>query len=70
MEEDQVIPNDADFIVRGFSRAPERLLLETWHRGEASKNLEASVWERRIVNPDDEAARYEVVDRRPLRGRR
>lgn len=55
-----MIPHDADFVVRGYNG--RELLLETWHRGEASLAVEVSAWRSRIAR--GEATRVEVEDRR------
>lgn len=56
----------ADFRIRGFSggRHPSApagvLLLETWHRGIASAQIELSAWAERLRR--GEASRVELID--------
>lgn len=42
----RMIPCDAIYLVRGYTR-PMRLALETWHKTEASKNIEVETWRSR-----------------------
>lgn len=60
-------PDDADYLVRGFAPTNQggHLLVETWHRGEASKDLEVSVWQARRGR--GEVGVIEVVDRKRYR---
>lgn len=53
------IPDRADYIVRGFRGT--LLLVETWHVGEASKDLEVSCWRDRMQR--GEATHVEVINR-------
>ena len=55
------IPRDADFVVRGYDRSG-LLLLETWHRGEWSKDMEVSCWLERRKRGDD-VGKVEIEDR-------
>lgn len=43
------IPDDVDYLIRSYAPAHKggHLLLVTWHRGEASKDLEIQVLEQR-----------------------
>lgn len=54
------IPESADYLVRGFRG--QTLLLETWHVGESSKNMEVSAWSERIKR--GEATHIEIVSLR------
>jgi hypothetical protein len=62
-------PMNADFLVRGYAghkhpRAPAgALLLETWHIGEHSKDMEVSVWRARKAR--GEVSKIEVVHLKP-----
>ena len=55
-----MIPPNADYLVRGYKG--RELLVETWHIGEASKDLEVMVWKELIQR--GEASHYEVASTR------
>lgn len=55
------IPSDADYLVRGYSRAQVYLLVETLHRSEASMRVEIEAWRARMRR--GEVSRIEVVNR-------
>lgn len=60
-----MIPKDADWLVRGYKG--QKLLLETWHRGDSSKDAEIAAWKARMRR--GEVSHVEVVNRnRPFDG--
>lgn len=57
-----MIPPDADYVLRAFA-APNRgghLLIETWHIGDASKNMELDAMKARRAR--GEIGTIELVD--------
>jgi hypothetical protein len=55
-----MIPRDATHLVRGYNHQG-KLLVETWHRGDGSKDVEVQVWKSRRDSRGD-VGRIEVVD--------
>jgi len=41
-----MIPRDADYIISAYKN--KLLVLETWHRGDASRDIEISAYRERI----------------------
>lgn len=64
----KAIPDNATHLVRGFASATHPraklgdLLVETWHIGASSKDVEVAAWLDRLKS--GEVSRVEVIDRR------
>lgn len=54
--------SDRDYTIRGYAPVNQGggLLLETWHRGEASRDVELSAWRARMRR--GEVSRVEIDD--------
>jgi hypothetical protein len=52
-------PHHATHMVTGYD-AQGRILVQTWHVGESSMQMEWDVWRERIDRPGDRAARVEM----------
>lgn len=59
------VPENATHVVTGFNRQGQ-LLVQTWHIGHSSAQMEWDVWKTRINRPGDEAAEVHMIDREHL----
>lgn len=53
------VPDDADYVIDAYKNG--KVLISTWHRGEASRDMEISVFEARMSR--NEIDYILVVDR-------
>lgn len=58
------VPANATHIVRGYGLHGE-LLLETWHIGDSSKDMEVAAWRRLMTK--GECSRIEIADCKTFR---